>query len=90
MDLISIIGILASISTAVSLLPQLVKLIKEKNPENISLGMLAILLFGLSLWIYYGYLKKDPIIIVSNAFSLLINMAIIVLTMKYRNRSSQR
>ena len=84
MNLITVIGILASIFTGIALLPQLIKLIREKKPENISLGMLAALLLGVGLWVYYGFLRNDWIIIVSNSFSWLVNMTIIVLTNKYK------
>lgn len=90
MNLITIIGVLASICTGVSLLPQLAKLVKEKRPESISLGMVAILMVGLGLWVYYGFLKEDWIIIVSNAFSWLINSIIIVLTIKYKSKAPYR
>jgi MtN3 and saliva related transmembrane protein len=84
MNLITIIGIAASALTAISLLPQLIKLIKEKKAENVSMGMLLILLCGLGLWIYYGILKKDLIIIVANCFSLLVNIIVSSLTIKYK------
>ncbi len=86
MNLISVIGVLASVFTAISLLPQLSKLIKEKRPENISLGMLASLMVGVGLWVYYGFLRDDWIIIVSNSFSWLVNLIIIILTIKYKKR----
>ena len=88
MKLISIIGILASICTAVSLLPQLIKLLKEKKAENISLAMLAVLFAGLGLWIYYGVLKKDLIIIISNAFSLTINIVLAAFAIKYKSKTN--
>jgi MtN3 and saliva related transmembrane protein len=53
------IGIAAGICTAISLLPQLIKIIKEKDAGDISVFMLGILLLGLSGWLYYGILKKD-------------------------------
>ena len=87
MDTTTIIGIAASVFTATSLLPQLVKLLKEKKAENISVGMLAVLFTGLALWIWYGSLKKDWIILISNAFSLIINIITLVLTLKYKNAS---
>jgi len=82
-----IIGIGASIFTAISLLPQLIKLIKEKKAENISMVMLMILFLGLCSWIYYGILKKDWIIIISNIFSLVINGLIIFFMFKYSKKS---
>jgi MtN3 and saliva related transmembrane protein len=50
MDSITIVGIAASIGTAVSLIPQLIKIIKEKRAEAISFGMMIILFAGLGLW----------------------------------------
>jgi MtN3 and saliva related transmembrane protein len=80
----SIIGIAASAGTAISLLPQLIKLCRDKKADDLSLPMLAILFVGLSLWIWYGILKNDLIIIISNAISLSLNISIVILSLKYR------
>lgn len=50
MDLVTGVGIGASILTSTSLVPQLVKLIKEKKADDVSLGMLVVLWAGLGLW----------------------------------------
>ena len=81
-----IIGITASVLTAASLLPQLFKLIKEKKAEDVSTGMLAVLFAGIVLWICYGFLKQDPIIILANLTSLIINVITLVLTVKYKRK----
>jgi MtN3 and saliva related transmembrane protein len=86
MKFITIIGILASVCTAVSLVPQLIKLLKEKKAENISLLMLGVLFAGVGLWIYYGILKEDLIIIISNSFSLLVNMVLAGFAIKYKKK----
>jgi MtN3 and saliva related transmembrane protein len=83
------IGLGASIFTAVSSLPQLVKLIKEKRADNISALMFCVLLTGLGLWIYYGFLRNDWILICSNACSFLINMSVLVLAIKYKRNDSE-
>ncbi len=85
MDLTQIIGIGASIGTGLSLFPQLLKLIKEKKAEDLSMGMMAVLLTGLALWVVYGIRKEDWIIIISNGVSLTLNITIIALSLKYRN-----
>lgn len=87
MNMISIIGICASIFTATSLIPQLVKLLKEKKAENVSLGMLAVLFIGLGFWVYYGVLKADWIIIISNSFSFIVNIFLAGFAIKYKNKS---
>lgn len=83
MDLTTWIGLGASICTGISLLPQLLKIIKEKKASDISYRMLLILFCGLSLWIWYGVQKDDWIIIIANAVSLLINSTIFFLNHKY-------
>ncbi|MEP6597215.1 MAG: SemiSWEET family transporter [Ginsengibacter sp.] len=54
MNSIQIVGFIAGIFTGISLLPQLFKIIKEKETEDISMWMLLILLAGLALWTIYG------------------------------------
>lgn len=81
-----IIGIAAGICTAISLLPQLIKIIREKEARNISLFYLVILLAGLSLWIWYGILREDLPIIATNITSIVLNVAIIILGIRYKRR----
>ena len=76
---ISLVGIIAGIFTAMSLLPQLIKMIREKDYDGIAGGMLLILLTGLALWITYGILRKDWPIIITNSFSFLVNLVMVVL-----------
>ena len=80
------IGIAAGIFTALSLVPQLAKMIKEKKSQDISVFMLLVLLVGLILWIIYGCMKSDWPIVITNAFSLFINSAIIILNFKYAKK----
>lgn len=85
-DQTQVIGIIAGICTGISLLPQLFKIIKEKKADDISYFMLFILLTGLGGWTWYGLLKEDYPIIITNSFSFLVNVAIIFLTIKFRKK----
>ena len=85
-DQSQVIGIVAGICTGVSLLPQLIKIIKEKKAEDISWFMLFILLTGLAGWVWYGLLKEDYPIIITNSFSFLVNIATIVFTIRFRKK----
>ncbi len=86
MKIETLIGIAASACTAASLIPQLVKVVKDKKAESISLLMLLILFIGIGLWIYYGVLKNDLIIIISNSFSFLINITLAIFSLKYKEK----
>lgn len=81
------IGVIAGVFTSCSLLPPLIKLIKTKEPEQVPIGMLLVLLGGLSLWIYYGILKTDWPIILTNCFSLLQNITMITLRQIYKKQN---
>lgn len=82
-----IVGIIAGVFTSVSLLPQLIKIIREKKAKDLSYGMLIVLLIGLGCWIWYGALREDLPIIVTNGFSFLINSLMIVFTIKYKEKT---
>jgi MtN3 and saliva related transmembrane protein len=81
------VGILAGVLTGVSMLPQLIKIIREKEADSVSLLMLIVLLAGLAGWVWYGILKNDYPIIITNSFSFLTNLSIIILTLIYRARN---
>ncbi|MCD9017406.1 SemiSWEET family sugar transporter [Parachryseolinea silvisoli] len=85
---IQIIGLVAGVCTAVSLLPQLIKIMREKRAEQLSLFYLFTLLLGLGLWIAYGVLRSDLPIILTNIASALLNVSVIVLSIKYRKPQS--
>ncbi len=84
MDWIIVTGVTASICTALSLLPQLVKVIRTKKAEDVSYLMLAVLFVGGVLWIIYGAMRNDWIIIGSNCISVLINVVSSWASIKYR------
>jgi len=84
MSTMTIIGFAASILTAVCMLPQLFKIIREKRAENISYGMLVTLMTGLALWVVYGIMKEDWFIVISNSFSFIVNTVILILSWKYK------
>ena len=87
MDKVQILGIVAGICTSVSLVPQLIKIIKSKKANDVALFMLLILLAGQILWIVYGVQKDDIPIIATNSFSVLVNAVTLVLRIIYGNKS---
>ncbi|TCC88069.1 hypothetical protein EZ428_20320 [Pedobacter frigiditerrae] len=86
MDTKTIIGIAAGVLTAVSTLPQIVKIIKEKKAQAISPIMFFVLLAGNALWVWYGLFLKEWPIIITNAFSVLCDILMIVLNYKYAKK----
>ncbi|MFL5808741.1 MAG: SemiSWEET family sugar transporter [Flavisolibacter sp.] len=86
MNWTQVIGIFAGICTSSSLLPQLIKTIKEKKADEISKGMLVLLMTGVATWIVYGFLRDDLPIIATNGFSLLLNIIMMFMRIKYSRK----
>ncbi len=82
----TVIGTIAGILTSVSMIPQLIKVLKEKDVENLSWGMIAVLLTGVSLWVIYGIMKDELPIILSNGFSVLVNTTLLIYYFRYKNK----
>lgn len=78
------IGLAAGVCTAISLVPQVIKTIKEKQAEDVSLIMLLVLGTGLALWIIYGIKRSDLPIVATNSFSLLVNITMVVLRLRFK------
>ena len=78
-DLILFAGIAAGVLTAASMLPQVFKTLKTKKAEHVSPLMLVILICGVALWFVYGMLKNDVPIMLTNAFSVVVNLLMLFL-----------
>jgi MtN3 and saliva related transmembrane protein len=66
----TVIGLAAAVCTTASNLPQLKKAWTTGQTDDISLKMLSLLACGLGLWVVYGVLQNDVVIILANAISL--------------------
>lgn len=80
----NVLGIIAGILTSASMVPQLVKVLKEKNVDDLSWVMLLVLISGVSLWVWYGIIKEEWPIILSNAFSVLLNSTLLICYFIYK------
>ena len=84
---IEVLGLVAGGITSVAMMPQLIKVIKEKNAEDISVVMLLVLITGLSLWVWYGILQNELPIILSNSFSVLVKITLLICSMMFKKKS---
>ena len=65
-----IIGIIAGILVMSSSIPQIIKSYKSKKMTDVSIYLMSLIASGLFLWIIYGLIRSDPIIIGTNATDL--------------------
>jgi MtN3 and saliva related transmembrane protein len=64
------LGLLAASLTTGCWLPQLVRSWRTRSTDDISWVYLAVLAGGLSLWLTYGVLLGDPVIVLANVLAL--------------------
>lgn len=88
MDLANIIGTLAALCSMSSFVPQIIKIVRERDAEQVSLRMYVVTVTGFSLWIAYGLITKSWPVAASNTICLLLSAAILML--KWRYRDNQR
>jgi MtN3 and saliva related transmembrane protein len=77
-----IIGSIAAVLTTVSFVPQVVKVLRERQTAGISLGMYALFTVGVALWMVYGLLIHSPPVWLANGITLV--LAGVVLVTKIR------
>jgi MtN3 and saliva related transmembrane protein len=82
------IGACAALLTSLSYIPQVQKAWPRGSTKDLSLHMLVVLTTGLLLWIGYGLLKSDWVIIVANSVGATLSAS--VLAFKIRDMRSGR
>lgn len=80
MNYVDVLGYVAACFTTGSFLPQVIKVLKTRDTEALSLGMYAIFSTGVLLWLVYGLMRNDSAIILANLITF--SLAAIVLTLK--------
>jgi MtN3 and saliva related transmembrane protein len=64
--IISVLGFVAAALTSLSYVPQLQKALPKDSTSDLSLKMLVALFAGLALWIVYGLMVEDMVIVIAN------------------------
>jgi MtN3 and saliva related transmembrane protein len=81
--LIPLIGILATIFAVSSTVPQIIKGIKTRKMDDVSVWLIMTLIIGLSLWVVYGISKSDVVIAGGNSVGVSLNVILLLLKIKY-------
>ena len=81
--LTDLIGITAGILVLSSFIPQLHKAYKTKRMSDVSIYLMVLIASGMFLWVIYGIIRKDPVIVGTNASGFILNIILIILKLKY-------
>jgi MtN3 and saliva related transmembrane protein len=77
------IGIITGILVMSSSIPQIIKSYKSKKMSDVSTYLLGLIASGLLLWVVYGFIKLDPVLIGTNAAGLSLNVILLIMKLKY-------
>lgn len=83
---VDILGYVAGLLTAFTFLPQVIKTWKTKSAKDVALAMFVIAFTNQILWLAFGVLREDPVIIITNAVMLCMTGLMISLKLKYNYR----
>ena len=81
----NIIGHIAGITTCVTFIPQLIKVIQKKKSDDLSMISLLIYETTSMLWIAYGFASNNNIIILYDSIILFVNTLIIISKIYFDN-----
>lgn len=79
-----IIGFVAGGLSSALFVPQIIKIIKEKSAEELSLVTCIIGVISSGLWLWYGIINEHISMIVTNSISVLATIVLLFLKFKYR------
>ena len=83
MNLIDWVGSLAAILTTTSFVPQAWHTFRTRDVSGISLGMYAAFTLGVALWLVYGLLIGAWPVIIANAITLVLALAILWMKLRF-------
>jgi len=87
---VDIFGYFAAILTTAAFLPQLIKTLKTKKAEDVSLSTLIMFIIGVFSWIIYGYNISSKPILIANFITLILNLLILVSKVYFSKTLSQQ
>ena len=81
-------GYFAAILTTSAFLPQLLKTLRTKKADDVSLVTLIMFILGVLSWIIYGYKISSTPILVANLITFTLNTLILISKLYYsKNRT---
>ncbi len=84
-DTITFVGFVAGTLTTLSFVPQVLHTARTRRCDDLSYGMLLAFAAGVFLWLLYGIWLHAMPIIVANAITLALIVAILVMKIRFAN-----
>jgi MtN3 and saliva related transmembrane protein len=79
----NVVGVAAAVCSMTSFIPQIVKIIRERDASSVSLRMYVVTVTGFVLWIGYGVMIDSWPVAGSNVINLILSATILVLKFRF-------
>ncbi len=83
---VDMLGYSAGFITTLTFLPQVIKTYRERSARDISMNMFLIAAINEVMWIVYGALKQDMVIVLTNVVVLILSTTMIGFKLRYGKR----
>tara|TARA_Y100001933_G_scaffold95576_1_gene96459 strand:- start:132 stop:401 length:270 start_codon:yes stop_codon:yes gene_type:complete len=83
---IEFFGYFAAVLTTLAFLPQLIKTLKTRKAEDVSLITLIMFLTGVLSWIIYGYKISSTPILIANIITFILNLLILIFKISFSKK----
>lgn len=81
------VGTGAALCSMASFVPQITKIVRERDAASVSLRMYVVTVTGFGLWIAYGVMTQAWPVAASNLVCLMLAATILVLKWRYASRA---
>jgi MtN3 and saliva related transmembrane protein len=82
-SLTTLLGLAAATLTTSANVPQVLKAWRTKQTDDLSLAMTLILATGLGVWVIYGIMQSDLVIVAANAIAMALSATLAIMKMRF-------
>ena len=78
------VGFAAGLCTTAAFAPQVLKTLRSRSVGDISLGMYALMVVGIALWLIHGLAVGSAPVVAANAVSLVLVGLMLAMKLRYK------
>ena len=82
------LGFSAAFFTTLAFLPQMIKTLRTASVDGLSLLMLSLQVSGNLLWVFYGFYKQSPSLVVANVITFSLVLTVLLQVIKHKSRQA--
>ena len=83
-DLLQIVGLVASVASMIGFLPQVIKTFRTKSAKDLSIWMVLVFMIASFSWTIYGFWKNDIFIIMTNVIIFFLDLTLFAMVLKFK------